>query len=533
MNLRVWFGKIKKHTEVGYLLVFLVSAVFFGYLQAQPTFADPDSFYHTRLVQLTLSQGPVREFPWLPLTVLADGYADHHFLYHLLLIPFFLAFGPLVGMKVATALLAAGAITGFYGLLRTFGFNRFSLIPTILLATSGGFLLRLNLAKTPAIAMLWLFLELIAIRKRRPGWLALLAFGHVWLHGSWPLLPVVLTLYLLAEWVATTDWKQGAHGWWSAWRQLWPQWWRLGAAVAGGLATGLVINPFFPGNLSFYWEQIYQIAVINYQDQLPVGMEWWPLSPARLIGQAPALVIMALVTLGGFILIGWSALHRVRLKSDQMTGLLFAGGWLVVTTVLALRQHRQVEYYSPALALLAALLLGLLLTVSNFRQVQDRLKWAGGGLIANRCLLIGLGTATWLLLTIFTVVHVQAVINGFAWDRYRPAATWLEANAPPASLVVNLHWDDFPPLFYHSDRIRWYSGLDPTFSYRANPVLWRQLDAIRRNDTPLPPSAVLAAIDSAYYLLPRRGGQWTNFSHDPKLKLSYHDEEAIIYELKP
>ncbi|MCB0166908.1 MAG: hypothetical protein KDI79_21960, partial [Anaerolineae bacterium] len=54
-----------------------------------PNLAGNDGYYHIKLAQVMGQEGLRPPFPWLPLTVLApDRYVDHHWLYHMLLIPF-------------------------------------------------------------------------------------------------------------------------------------------------------------------------------------------------------------------------------------------------------------------------------------------------------------------------------------------------------------------------------------------------------------------------------------------------------------
>ena len=67
---------------------------------------DWDGYYHIRwsaLLWENFSHGKwLPEFNWLPLTVLGpDTYADHHFLFHLLQIPFLWFFEPVMAAKIA------------------------------------------------------------------------------------------------------------------------------------------------------------------------------------------------------------------------------------------------------------------------------------------------------------------------------------------------------------------------------------------------------------------------------------------------
>ncbi|MCV4803570.1 hypothetical protein OFC41_33625, partial [Escherichia coli] len=74
-----------------------------------------DGYYHIRWASLlweNLSAGKwLPRFEWLPLTVLSpERYADHHFLFHLLQIPFLWFFEPVMAAKVAAVVFATLAV---------------------------------------------------------------------------------------------------------------------------------------------------------------------------------------------------------------------------------------------------------------------------------------------------------------------------------------------------------------------------------------------------------------------------------------
>ena len=123
MHFRRFFKNIVatffQHPSLSYFLVFFLASVLFLYFHSNATFADPDSYYHTKIALLIRDTGIVQDFPWLQFTVLKEYYIDHHFLYHVLLVPFVTFFPPLVGMKVATLVFASAAITMFFWLLRS------------------------------------------------------------------------------------------------------------------------------------------------------------------------------------------------------------------------------------------------------------------------------------------------------------------------------------------------------------------------------------------------------------------------------
>src|SRR5688500_18714804 len=65
--------------------VCIIALIQFG---IEGTFSDPDGFYHAKVSQL-MEQGELEsQFPWLQFTTWRAEYADQHYLYHWLLIPF-------------------------------------------------------------------------------------------------------------------------------------------------------------------------------------------------------------------------------------------------------------------------------------------------------------------------------------------------------------------------------------------------------------------------------------------------------------
>ena len=85
---------------------------------ATPDMPDNDGYYHIRLAEIMRQEGLKPAFPWLPLSILnAREYSDHHFLFHVALIPF--TFGDLrLGAKWAAVTFAALAFLSVWWLLR-------------------------------------------------------------------------------------------------------------------------------------------------------------------------------------------------------------------------------------------------------------------------------------------------------------------------------------------------------------------------------------------------------------------------------
>jgi hypothetical protein len=99
-----------KRTLSNFLPLFLFILFFLGMAMIQfatPDLPDNDGFYHIKLAWLMRTEGLKPEFPWMPLSILNPReFYDHHFLFHVALIPF--TFGDLrLGAKWAAVTFAS------------------------------------------------------------------------------------------------------------------------------------------------------------------------------------------------------------------------------------------------------------------------------------------------------------------------------------------------------------------------------------------------------------------------------------------
>ena len=101
-------------TSLALLFIVVLAVVQF----ATSDLAGNDGYYHIKFAQVMREEGVRPPFPWLPLTILnPSAFYDHHFLYHVLLIPF--TFGDLrTGAKWASIVFPALAFCVGWLLLR-------------------------------------------------------------------------------------------------------------------------------------------------------------------------------------------------------------------------------------------------------------------------------------------------------------------------------------------------------------------------------------------------------------------------------
>ena len=518
----------KQSPWLGELFVFVAMLGLYLPLQKSLSFADPDSFYHLKMAELIAAHGPVRSFIWMPFTTLATAFADQHFLYHVALIPWIEIFGPLTGMKLATAFLAALAIAALAWSMRYMGI-RYAWFFALLAGIMNPLAFRIGLSKAsaPGVALLMIGLALAARRRKWP--LAIVAFIYVWTHGSWPALVALGTVMIV-----TVSWGQSPYPYIKGavpvgarlLRRLWPprnDGFKSLLALWAGAIVGMIANPNLPQNLKFYWEQIVQIAVINYQSKIGVGAEWYPYAPARLANDLPLLCLLAFVALVVFPVV--VALAKEKAENERGRIALALAVCALAFLVLTLRSQRHVEYFVPlAVAACAAWIMALptraalpflkkniptvaLLTLGAVALV---LAYAGRGLVQAR----------------------RDLAGSYGFTTYQKAGEYLQTKSAPHEIVVNANWDEMPPLFYWDDKNEYIMGLDPTFMYSANAArYWDYVNfTLGKAKDPAAVMKELAAhyvfSDRAHYDLDRM------LEASGKFQRVYIDKDAEIYLLK-
>ena len=471
------------------LCIFAVAAILFAFLGSAPTFPDPDSFYHARIATMML-EGPVLSLPWLPLTSLAGSFIDHHFLYHVLLIPF-VAFGdPLVGLKIATIIFAACFVALFYWLMRA-GRFRPSIPHTSSLLFLGILLLntivtfRINLAKIPAVSLFVFFCGIWVVCQKNIKAIFGISFLFVWLYGGWPLMPMMAML----AWIALTAASLPDNSQWSlvsfvrssdrvqyCWKYILSfshalflrKHTSIPLASFSGAAAGLILNPYFPTNIHFYWVQTIKIAVLNIISDIPVGSEWYPPGMSFIPAHGPTLMVLVFALCIFLLPDLFSSYLKISLPKRTWQD------WLlcmlsVAFAVLTLKSRRYGEYFAPLATLFCAYVLSPVLAEGQWVRFLHFLKKNISVIYTPQ----GLATA-------YLIVMIPAIIatnilqlisifkGGYGFGQYVHGMEWLMQHTPDNSLVFHNRWDDFPAFFYHNRHNRYISGLDARFLLETN-----------------------------------------------------------------
>lgn len=508
-------GLIVRHGPTVLLFAYL-AVVLSGLLFFNAGTPERDAFFHARLAQLLPERGLDRHFPWMRFTAWRDHFADKDFLYHLALAAFCRdALEPLPGAKVATLLLALGALAAFHLVLLRLRVP-WPLLWTAMLVSGGGlFLSRLILPRSHLASILLMQLLTLALLERRSR--ACLALGalYAWTY-SVPLVALVPAATIALGWRTTGPVR----------RLLRPF-----LATAAGVAVGLVIHPYVPDNLPTLWVHLRAALASATGGPVQLGAELEPLSALRVLAQAPGALLALGAAIGGAV---WLAFRRPATggpSAQAMAMLATAATWFAAM----LLAQRAAEYAVPAAVMAAALVA---------RDLRDRERGAASSPAGRPRSLAALAAAVVLLgvghdLSVKQVRRLVFANPPFpseaTWRRNRyfdGAAAWMRANLPAGSTIVNLWWDDFPELFYSAPEMSYVVGLDPTFLREFDPRRSELLEGMRSGRLPLDLPALARAFDGTALVLRYDRARLYPELYGGAVRTLYRDELAVLVDLR-
>jgi hypothetical protein len=435
---------------------------------------DFDGYYHIKWSRMLWDSLRARNFPpqftWLPLTILDPrNYVDHHLLFHFFQMPF-TWFGDLrLGAKISSTIFASVAVFSCYWFLVRYRI-RYSLVWLLaLLACSAPFLYRLNMAKAPPFAIIYLIIGIHLLFSKK----------------YWPLLPLsivftatydmfVLLILAVIIWTAVIAWTERRFEW------------RPIVLVLAGTATGLIINPYFPQNIHLLYEHV-KIKLTPSGFSTNVGKEWYPYDTWEFLGNS---VVACLAMVVGYV--SFDSADRKR-SHHALFFLVFSTALMIMTA----RWKRIAEYWPPFAVIFAAFALqpwlqGARSTLSGLptdmldelqpfldlpqsaaATKEDEMK-ALRRTIALAIVAVVLGAVLFLNLRATT----RDIASSEPHDYYKAGAEWMRSNVPAGQRIFNTDWDDFPRLFYYDPAHNYVSGLDPTYLYDRDPALSKLYDRI-------------------------------------------------------
>ena len=456
---------------------------------------DWDGYYHIgwsqELWNSFKSGHWLPDFKWLPLTVLnSKDYADHHFLFHLLQIPFLWFFEPVTAAKVAAVFYSSLAIFSVYWLLYKYDVDYLLLWLLALLTCANPFFYRMSMAKAPPLTIIISVIGIYLLFEKKYVWLLPLMFAFVWTYSLFPLLFIAAFF-----WTLIIAWNERRF----EWRPL--------AYTGGGMVLGNLINPYFPQNLGLFWEHFVTKIKIGTDFAVPVGGEWYPYSGQELLTHFPVALVAVLI---GYILF---APKNSKLPEKSSFFLMF----VTVLLMSQFRSKRFAEYFPPFAILFAAFSWREFLMPAapelpdDFRRELEPYLDADKPTVKQGWVETAKLVGAWTLGIVLSFVMFYNFIGidfstnerfqntvGLRWltgikqvglltdirnndpnDKYRRVTEWMQAknengvdNIPADERIFNCNWDDFPKLFYYDRKHVYVYGLDPNYLYSQNPELY-------------------------------------------------------------
>jgi len=490
---------------------------------------DFDGYYHvkwSRILWESIKHHHLRPaFPWLPLTTLnPKDYVDHHLLFHIIQIPFVRFGDPRMGAKIASIVLGSLALISCYWLLIRYQI-RYALVWLIaLLACSAPFLFRMNMAKAPPLAIIYLVVAIHLLFKKKYWPLLFLALIFTWTYDMFVLL--VLATFI---WVGVIGWTERRF----EWRPL--------VWVITGTVAGLILNPYFPHNLQLFYEHV-KIKVTASDFNTKVGSEWYPYDSWEFLANS---VVACVAMFVGYI--AFEAGERKR-AHYPLFFLLFSTALMIMTA----RWKRIAEYWPPFAVMFAAF--SLQPWIEGARSSLTRLpshvleelepffdrgaasptdKQSETRELIRTILVASLA----LLLTTALFFNLRSTVKEIGssepHDYYKAGAEWLRGHVPAGERIFNTDWDDFPRLFYYDDTHNYISGLDPSYLFDKNPGLSRLYDHITLGQEEDPGPLIRDRFGSRYVFSDNEHHDF--FAHARAsgwFDIVYEDEQCTIMHIR-
>lgn len=486
-----------------YAIIFLLFVIGMALIQfGTPDMPDNDGFYHIKLAWLMRTEGLKPEFPWLPLSILnQQEYYDHHFLYHVALIPFTFFADLRLGAKWSAVIFASLAFLAVAYLFQRQRIPYGWLWALALLGISDAFLYRMSVTRAQSLSLAVLALAVAWLLERKYKHLAVLAFVYVWLYNAFPLMVAFAVLYVVA--VALTERR-------FEYKAL--------LFVGGGILLGVIVNPYFPDNVIFSWHHM--LPKLTDATSVRVGNEWFPYDTKQLLENSfPSL--LALV--GGVFGLGLSGKKMdVRTAFALLIALLFG--------LMLFQARRFVEYFPPFALVFAAFALAPLFADREPAPLPSAASPLQRTFASLPVILLAVAVAVSIARSIPRAR--EAVANSKPYHLYADASQWLEANTPAGSRVFQTDWDDFPRLFFYNTHNTYLIGLDPTYMQLYDPELYALWVLVTQGDVADPAPIIAHRFGAQYVHTDLNHGAFIRAAEqDPGLREVYRDDQAILYEV--
>jgi hypothetical protein len=482
-----------------FALAFLLCFLFYG---RHPLLYDADSYYHLTVARAFAEDGLIDDLPWARFSLMHQGFGDKELLFHVLLAPFAALPDPLLGGRLALALLNALVLAAL-GWLASRAIGAWGyLVPLGLLLGSLETAWRLVRLRPELLSLVLLLAALWAVVRGRYRWLGVLALVYTLSYTAFHAFAgLCLLLFLWLGWVRRR---------WEPALVLYP---------LLGVGLGLVLHPHFPRNVEIWVAQNVQFLVSR--GAIDVGTETRP----------NFTDVALLVNLGWFL--GLAALWRSarpageaedhRARAADVFGVAAA-----VFGLLYLVMSRFSVYCFPFATL------WVLFELRRRGRFPGRRVDLGGGRRLP-------AVAALALFVLVCLPGVARELRTFA-QRTDPGPRQERlldrerlAKALPRNARVAAPWRQTPVYMYAAPWARFLNVLDPVFMAAPHPRPYAAQLALFDGSEPDPPLLAVAELDSEYIVCPMEGetGQLVKrLLGDPRIEVLHRGFNGV-FRIRP
>ncbi len=492
-------------------MVFLLPLVFFSAAILPATqFSDLDGFYHYKIAQLIGSGKPWVDIRWLPYTVLGPDGPDHHWLFHVLIVPFTWIKTDILGLKFAIIVMAGLIPTALYLLLRKWQVPHPWLFALLALFGSLVAPWRFEMLRAQGLSVvLTCFFVYLLVQRRHVAMVLLVWFFFNSYYGAAITIPIALCFL--------------------AWR-----WWmdkppiRTFMIYAVAVPLSLVLNPWFPKDFEYlFFHLLYEIP-----NQLGenTGGEWLPYPFKDFLIENALLHGLELILL----LQTAQEILQKKLRPAQIpTETVIFVAMSALMFCAALSKARFIEYYAPLSAISSGLLLRDLV-----RRKESHPSDAVPMILQKKVRHAAVGASTLLLLVCMgrnlLLTPSQQIFDIAA---YKPLAGYLEGNVPNGTLIFNSAYSDFPMLLWYTSDYSLANGLDTHYLAYGDPQrfqLWYKVTQLHQFAFSGMARSIAASFNTHWMLVHVADhdlAQYLLDSHQAKLRFTY--KYGWLFEIEP
>lgn len=442
------------------LIILLSLGLFFLILQLTcKSILEIDGFFYIKKALLISQQGALTNFPWLSFTIYSQNGFGPHFIFPYLLIPLIKIFGLIGGPKLLISLLNGAIFSLFYVLLTKLKITKPLIWTLLFFLGSFYFLWRINFIRPINISVIIFLLLCYSLINHKYVILSLAAFFYSWFYDGFLLFLFPLLIFLTVKTVLEKKIPL-----------------KFILIYFFSSLLGLIINPFFPKNISYFFTSYLNIVNNLFNKQLISSVELLPPLLTDLFQQNIIMVLVIIFSAMILFLIKLNGRTNNFTNREKITG-YFLGLNALTFTILTLKLVHFIDYLAPSAFLAAGYFFTLFSRSPKTAELQlfiNQLRHQLNRPFLKTLTIIGLLGLAWLPLKSLYLEFQQAA----GLNRYQLTAEWLKKQTPAQSIIFHSAWDAFPRLFFLNDHNYYLVGLYPTYLYAFDQTrywLWRNI----------------------------------------------------------